>query len=112
MADNIIGAIREEELGNLSMEVLDYAERIALLFERIDEKFNSVAEFYDSESYVKLMESYNEFRANYTIVKSNIESYSDDFIRLISKMHEGMDEVSLMFEKYTEDRRLKAKEII
>lgn len=112
MTDNIIGAIREEELGSLSMEVLDYAERIALLFESIDEKFNSVADYYDSESYVKLMESYNEFRKSYAVVKSNIESYSDDFIRLISKMHEGMDDVSLMFEKYTEDRKLKAKEII
>ena len=58
MADNIIGAIREEELGNLSMEVLDYAERIALLFERIDEKFNSVSEVYDSESYFHLITSF------------------------------------------------------
>ncbi len=109
--NDFVGGIHEEDLGSLAMEILDYSERITTILDDIDKKFESLHQYYDSESYVKFMESYNEFRLNYGVIKSNVVSYSDDLIRLISKMNEGMDSVIDLFNTFTEERKSKAKEI-
>lgn len=111
MNTDFLGGIKEEELSSLSMEVLDYSERIAEIFGKIDTKFQLIDEYYESPSYVKFKEAYSSFRLNYQVVKNNIVSYSDDLIRLISKMKEGLDEVIVIMDTYTQDRKSKAKEI-
>ena len=57
-----IGGINEPELGSLSMEVLDYVERISNIFDQVDSQIELLPEFYKGESNNELINYYNIFR--------------------------------------------------
>ena len=85
MKDTLL-AINDETLGTLSLEVLDYVDDISEIFEEIDKQMSSLSACYQGKSRNLISAYYSDVKKNYSIIKNNIKSYSDDFICLINKM--------------------------
>lgn len=111
MISTVVNGINEPELNSLSMEILDYVERISEIFDKIDSKIESLPDYYKSRACTDFINSYNDFRTNYAVVKGNITSYSDDLICLAVRMRENADYLTNMFKNYTQDVKSKTKEI-
>lgn len=101
--DEVVGGIRETDLGTLSFEILDYADRIMDIFLKIDNKMESLSDYYQGDSFDELNEYYSLLKSNYDAVKSNIVSYSDDLVELIRKMHETDSRIANIFEEFSKD---------
>lgn len=111
MNTDFLGGVNENDIRVLGVEILKSSERISAIFDSIDAKINELPSYYKSSSFDEFYSSYESFRKNYEIIKTNIISYSDDLFRLVDKMKEGLDEVSTMFKDFTEERKSKAKEV-
>lgn len=111
MNTDFLGGVNENDIRTLGVEILKSSERISDIFDLIDTKMSELPDYYKSTSSDEFCRSYELFRKNYEIIKTNIISYSDDLFRLVDKMKEGLDEVSSMIENFTEERKSEAKEI-
>ena len=100
---DIVSGINEDELSNLSLEVTDYADRISEIFDKIDSYMDKLPNYYQGTSCSSLIEYYSELSSYYSIIKGNINSYSDDFIELIKKMQENDTYLATLFQNYTDD---------
>ena len=101
-------AINEEELSELAIDIIDFNDEIAELFSSIDGKMSELKTYYDCSKYYTLLNSYNEFKKNYSVVKQNITTYSDDLIAVINKFKSGDNDVSVLVEGDSMDVKQKA----
>lgn len=106
-----VNGINEDALRDLCMEILDYNERILEIFDKVDNCVEDLQEYYKCSSYNTFKNAYNDLRRNYQVIKESINSYSDDFITLIQRMHENEKYLVNIFGDLTEDYKLKAKQI-
>lgn len=111
MNTDFLSGVNEGDIRTLGVEILKCSDRISDIFNLIDNKVNELPDYYKSTSCNEFCKSYEEFRKNYEIIKSNIVSYSDDLFRLVDKMKEGLNEVSSMIQNFTEEKKSKAKNI-
>lgn len=109
---NLIAGINEEDLGNLSIEVIDYADRISEIFDKIDACMEKLPNYYKGIPSDRITEYYNNLKPYYGIIKENIITYSDDFIELIKKMQENDKFLSTLFQKNTDETINKIKSIM
>ena len=109
--DNIVEGIREEDLLSLCDEILKNADSIYEKFNQIDNKFEEIKEYYSSSSLDTLMSKYQNFKKNYSIIKNNIISYSEDLNELIIKLKSGLQEVATKYDQYSEDIKSKKKAV-
>ncbi len=79
------GWINEETLTSLILEIDKYVSNLATIFSDIDSKMYDLGNCYQSTSLTALMTKYNEFRKNYEIVKSNVNSYALDLTSLMNQ---------------------------
>lgn len=100
---SVVLAINEEDLTSLSLEVLDYADRISEIFDKIDACMDKVSSYYQGSPCSALIEFYKEVVPYYSIIKNNIVSYSDDFIALIRKMQDNDKTFASLFQEYTNE---------
>ena len=98
-------AIREDELSELAIDIIDFNDEI---FNSVDSKMSELKAYYDCSKYYSLVNSYNEFKKNYSIVKQNIVTYSDDLIAVINKFKSGDNDVSVLVESDSMDVKQKA----
>lgn len=110
--DNVVAGINEEDLSSLSLEVLDYADRISEIFDRIDSCMDKLPNYYQGLPCQELIDFYNELSPYYSIIKDNIISYSEDFIKLIKKMQDNDKCLVTLFQNYTDDAKNKIKSIM
>lgn len=110
--DDVIAGINEDELGNLSLEVIDYADRISEIFDRIDTCMERLPLHYEGTPCTEIMNFYNKLTPFYGIIKNNILSYSDDFIELIRKMQDNDKYLAKLFQTYTDETINKTKSIM
>ena len=101
-------AINEEELSELAIDIIDFNDEIAELFSSIDGKMSELKSYFDCSKYYTLLNSYNEFKKNYAVVKQNVLTYSDDLIAVINKFKSGDKDVSLVVAGDYEDVKQKA----
>lgn len=101
-------AINEEELSELAIDIIDFNDEIAELFSSIDSKMAELKSYYDCSKYHALLSSYNDFKKNYSVVKQNITTYSDDLIAVINKFKSGDKDVSFVVENDSLDVKQKA----
>ena len=109
--DDIHLTIREDDLSDMAMDLLNTSEEISDLFSSVDTKMDSLKNYFEGSQYNNLMASYRVFRKNYSVVKSDIVSYSDDLIAVINKVRRGDDTIASLIRSITEDTMQKAKEI-
>ena len=108
---NFLNAIREEELSALSMEILDYFEKVADLLDHADKEMNSLPSYFQEASCGVLMEHYHDFRSHYATIKDNIKSYSEELITLMQRMKENDHYLAQMFANYTSEKKLEATKV-
>lgn len=108
----VIAGINEDELSNLSLEILDCVDRITEIFDRIDACMDKLPNYYKGSPCSDLINYYNELSPYYSIIKENIVSYSDDFIQLILKMQDNDKFLVTLFQNYTDDTKNKIKSIM
>jgi len=82
-------AIKSGGLEQLTIDFLSIADNISIIFDKLDEKFNTLEEYLKCESMTDIKQKYNTLKANYSIIKENTISYSDDISILNKKMSEG-----------------------
>ncbi len=104
-------AIREDDLADLAMEILTISEDVTDIFSKVDSKMDSLKNCYEADEYNSLMAKYREFKKNYTVVKDNIVSYSDDLISVINKVRAGDKSIAFLIDSITEDTKDKASKI-
>lgn len=109
--NEVVAGINEESLSSLSLEVLDYSDRISEIFDKLDSCMEKLPDYYQGEACTSIINLYNNLRVNYSFVKSNIISYSDDLMALIRKMKESDKYLANLFREYTDDARNKLKSI-
>lgn len=109
---NVVAGINEDELSALSLEILDYSDRISEIFDKMDSCMDKLPNYYQGSPCLDLLNYYNELKPYYSVIKNNIVSYSDDLIELIKKMKENDNYLTTLFQNYTDDTKNKIKSII
>lgn len=110
MKDFVTG-IKEDELSSLIIEILDYSDRISEIFDKLDACISKLPKHYQDLSCTKLINYYRGLAENYSIIKKNIISYSDDLTTLIKKVRENDKYIASLFQNYTEDTKNKIKSV-
>jgi hypothetical protein len=108
---NIILAIKEDELSEFAVDIMDLNDEISDLFLSVDSKMKDLKSYFDCDEYKNLMNSYDSFRKNYAVVKSNLRTYSDDLITVINKVKAGDQKIALIIDEISELALSKAKNI-
>ena len=109
--EDFVTGIKEDELSNLSIEILDYSDRISEIFDKLDSCIEKLPTYYQDQACTKLINYYRELAEYYPVIKRNINSYSDDLVSLIKKMRENDKYISSLFQGYTEDTKNKIKSV-
>ena len=109
---DVVAGINEDELSLLSLEILDYSDRITEIFDKIDSCMDRLPNYYQGTPCVALMNYYKQLTTYYSIIRDNIVTYSDDLIALIKKMQENDKFLTTLFQNYTDDTKNKMKSII
>lgn len=108
MQDTVLG-INDATLSEISLSVLDYVDDLSDIFENIDKQMNLLSNYYQGKSRVIIDSYYKDIRSNYPTIKSNIKSYSDDFISLINKMNDNDTNIANLFQGYIDETNKKVK---
>mgnify|MGYP004461548171 FL=1 len=102
--------IRETELNSLSVSILDYADRLMELFEKLDTTIDDLPKYYKDEACDILMNKYHDLSEYYSVIKNNFVSYSDDLMALIKHTKENYNYYGDVIDIFTEDtKKEKAK---
>ncbi len=104
-----LSGINEAALGELSIEILDYTDRISEIFKKIDDNMYRLGNCYQGKCYDDLLRYYENFRKNYPIIKENIISYSDDLIALVRHMNEADAHFAQIYTNLTNEAQGKTK---
>ncbi len=110
-SDGIYSGINEDALASLSVNVLDYSDRIMELFEKIDYQMSRLSKYYDSEACKIIISKYNDLAQNYEIIKNNFCVYSDDLVTLIKKMRDNSRYIASLIDKFKDATEEQAKKI-
>ena len=108
---DVVAGINEEGLGTLSLEILDYVDRISKIFDKIDASMDRLKLCYRGPSCDKIISCYGMMQELYPVIKGNIKSYSDDLILVIRKMKEGDEELSKSIQRMSDEYRSRIKKI-
>lgn len=102
--------IRETELNSLSISILDYADRLMELFEKLDTTIDDLPKYYKDEACDILINKYHDLSEYYSVIKNNFVSYSDDLMSLIKHTKENYKYAENLINIFAEDtKKEKAK---
>lgn len=104
-------SISEDELGILSFEVLDYADRISEIFNKLDLCIEQLSLQYQGQACVEIVNHYKQLKQSFPVIKRNLRTYSDDFIKLIQRMQESDTYLAGLLQDKTEETRKKTESI-
>ena len=104
--------VNVDALGELSMDILDYADRISELFNDIYSKFISLEDYYKGDTFDALKVKMASLSSNYERIKSNIVSYSDDLIMLTKKVKEDTNYLTTLINDLALSIKEKSKNMI
>lgn len=111
MNDNLMFGINEEGLTSLSLELLDYADEISTILSKINLKIEQLSDNCDGSAINTIKDKYYSFKQNYSAVKYNINSYSNDLIALIQKAKQTDKNMTRIFEEGITDLKQEAKKL-
>lgn len=111
MTDNIKLTIKESEIEELVVEIINIADEISIIFDGIDTSVDTIKEYLLCGANKNIANKYQEIRKNYQIIKNNIISYSADLVSLNTKMHDGEKYLINKFNAKTAEINAKKKEV-
>ena len=109
--ENIVVGINHEELSNLCLEIIDYADDTSEIFDKMNNCIDKLSSYCDGDHINKIMSNYRQLSVYFPIIKDNIVSYSDDLIALIKKMQENDKYLSTLFQNYSDEIVSKTRSI-
>ncbi len=107
-------AINSEGLEKLALDFMTSADNLSILFDKLDEKFETLESYLECDALEVIKEKYQSLKDNYSIIKKNAISYSDDMSILNRKMAEGDRELTNIANQgkgTVEDMKSKVKEV-
>ena len=107
--DQVIAGIKEEELGSLGLEVMGYTEKMSEIFDRIDSAMDRIPTCFQGSPSEEINQRCQEIRSNYSVMKDNVTSYSNDLITLVNRTRENDKYLSGLFRDYADDVRSKIR---
>lgn len=110
-SDGFSLSIKEGELSQIAMEIMTISDNVMEKFSEINGKMTELKRYFDGPEYDRLINRYNAFKKNYSVVKNNIISYSDELICIINKVRTGDKNVALVIDELAQDVSKKAKNI-
>lgn len=111
MMSNVINQINQDELEQLAIELIDYADDIGDLFNQINQKMSLINSYLSGDSLAQINNNYSFFKNNFKIAKENILSYSNDLIALIQKMKDGQLDLAKLFVSEADNINLMSQKI-
>ncbi len=84
-SENIHLEVNEYGLEQLSMDFLTISDNISIILDQIDEKFQTLKDYLKCDSMDEITNKYENIKNNFTIIKDNVISYSDDMVILNRK---------------------------
>lgn len=110
-SQEIASAINEEDLDNFILSIMDTADEILNIFEKIDNEIFRLSEYLKSEALKNILNEYNEIKSNYAIIRDNILTYSDDLIDVKNNMKNGIKDITLKINIFTKELQDEKKEV-
>lgn len=95
--------IREDDLEQLIMDIVSYADKVSELFEKIDLEMEKLPESIKCDANMQIKEKYNSIKKNYDTIHDNIISYSDDLVNLKAHVTEGINQAQTLVESGTQE---------
>lgn len=96
MYNDVFVGINEKGIEDISIELLNYSDRIAEILEKIDDYFHEIGDVYKSSTYNNFMLKYETFKKNnFKTIKSNVASYSVDYLTLSRILRDGTKQIAL-----------------
>lgn len=111
MMPNVINQINQDELEQLAIELIDYADDIGDLFNQINQKMSLINSYLSGDSLAQINNNYSFFKNNFKTAKENILSYSNDLIALIQKMKDGQLDLAKLFVSEADNINLMSQKI-
>jgi uncharacterized coiled-coil DUF342 family protein len=96
---DVLLGIHETKLQELSIEVLDYKDKISELFDKLDACMERLPNCYRGKPSEKLVEKYDEIKLNFPNVKASIKNCADDLSFLVLKMQENDKNWATIFQQ-------------
>ncbi len=96
---DVLLGIHETKLQELSIEVLDYKDKISELFDKLDACMERLPNCYRGKPSEKLVEKYDEIKLNFPNVKASIKNCADDLSFLVLKMQENDKNWATVFQQ-------------
>ena len=96
---DVLLGINETRLQELSVEVLDYRDKISEIFDKLDACIDKLSNCYRGKPSEKLIEKYEEIKLNFPNVKASVKNYADDLRFLVLKMQENDKNWATIFQQ-------------
>lgn len=96
---DVLLGIHETRLQELSVEVLDYKDKLSELFDKLDACIDRLPNRYRGKPSEKIMEKYEAIKLNYPNVKASIKNCADDLSFLVLKMQQNDKDWATIFEQ-------------
>lgn len=96
---DVLLGIHETRLQELSVEVLDYKDKISEIFDKLDACIDRLPNCYRGQPSEKIMEKYEGIKLNYPNVKASIKNCADDLSFLVLKMQENDKNWATIFQQ-------------
>ncbi len=91
--------VNEEKLDKLVIEIYDYADKIKLILNEVDDLVASTNNFFICDSGTDFRNKFNTLKTNFSIVNGNIISYAEDLVN-----------AKISFQKIDSDMSIKTRE--
>jgi len=108
---DVEAAIREDELTELSVSIMETADKISIIFDKIEKEISNLSSYLSCDALSKIVAEYEGLSNNFNIIPKNINTYSEDLISVMNKMRSGMKNISISFESKSQEFKTIDKEV-
>lgn len=92
-------AINVNEINKLMLDIIDCANDVKVIFNKITDLVSETKSYYDCGSAVLLRNKYSQFSSNYNRIINSIKSYNTDLSNLKKKYAVNMEDLSYNIKK-------------
>ena len=82
MDNNDLVALNETAVDNIMLDVIEYSNKIKIIFNKIDDLVEQLKAEYVCSSATIFYKQYEELNDNYSVIVNNILSYNNDLMSL------------------------------
>ena len=108
---DVNATVNIDNMETLCFEIEDFANRIGDIFTKIDGRMDNLSRYYQGDSCDQLNNYYLELKKNFDVIKTNINTYSDDLVELVRKLQSIDIKVANLFIDFSVETKNKSRSI-